>query len=142
MGPRDAIGQSRIYRHGDFSDIPGLPVISRAVVHNGIAYTSGLVAEPDGDIRTQTSIVLDKLDLLLREVGASRSSLLSVQVWLADMVDFVAHNEVWDKWVDPTNPPARACVGAQLYQPGLRVEIRAIAAVVPHPLPESSQVAW
>jgi enamine deaminase RidA (YjgF/YER057c/UK114 family) len=43
------------------------------------------------------------------------------------MADFEAHNAVWDRWVDAANPPARACVGAQLYRPGTLVEIRVIA---------------
>jgi enamine deaminase RidA (YjgF/YER057c/UK114 family) len=119
-----------IRRHGDFKDRPELPVISRAVVHNGIVYTSGIVAEPGGSIEEQTALVLERLEVVLLEVEATRSSLLSVQVWLANMDDFAAHNRIWDAWVDHDNPPARACVGAQLFQPELLIEMRGIAAVV------------
>ena len=118
-----------VIRHGDFRDVPGLPIISKAVVHAGLVYTSGVVGDPGGDVATQTQQVLDRIDALLGELGASRSSILTAQVWLADMADFAAHNAVWDQWVDPANPPARACVGAELYDPGVLVEIRVIAMV-------------
>ena len=54
--------------------------------------------------------------------------LLTAQVWLADMKDFDAHNRVWNSWVDPDNPPVRACVQAGLWQPGLLVEVKVTAA--------------
>jgi enamine deaminase RidA (YjgF/YER057c/UK114 family) len=130
-GPRGArVITGPIRRQGDFKDRPELPVISRAVVHNGIVHTSGIVAEPGGSIEEQTALVLERLEAILHEVEATRSSLLSVQVWLANMDDFAAHNKIWDAWVDHDNPPARACVGAQLFQPELLIEMRAIAAVV------------
>jgi enamine deaminase RidA (YjgF/YER057c/UK114 family) len=122
-----------VTRHGDFSDDPTLPVISRAVVHSGLVYTSGIVGEPGGNVATQTAQVLARLDALLAEVGADRSGILSAQVWLSDMKDFQAHNEVWDAWVDRANPPARACVGAQLYRSDILVEIRVIAMVTEQP---------
>jgi enamine deaminase RidA (YjgF/YER057c/UK114 family) len=49
-------------------------------------------------------------------------------VWLADMSLFEAHNAAWNAWVDRANPPARACVGAPLYRPGMLVEIMVTAA--------------
>lgn len=117
-----------IERLGNFGDIPGLPVISKVVIHQGIAYTSGVTGEPGADAATQTRQALDRIDELLSMAGSDRSRLLSAQVWLADMADFEAHNAVWDVWVDAANPPVRACVGAQLYRPGILVEIRVIAA--------------
>jgi len=116
-----------IDRLGNFADSPGLPVISKVVVHRGIAYTSGVTGEPGADVATQTQQALERIDQLLSMVHSDRARLLSAQVWLADMADFEAHNAVWDRWVDAANPPARACVGAQLYRPGVLVEIRVIA---------------
>ena len=37
-------------------------------------------------------------------------------------------NSVWDKWVVPGNPPARACVESKLAAPKYMVEIRVVAA--------------
>lgn len=51
-----------------------------------------------------------RIDALLRKAGTSKSRLLFAQVWLTDMDDFAAHNAVWNRWVDPAHPPARACV--------------------------------
>jgi enamine deaminase RidA (YjgF/YER057c/UK114 family) len=116
-----------VRRIGDFRDVPDLPTISKVVVHNGVVYTSGVVGEPGGDITTQTAQVLERIDELLSLASSNRSLILSAQVWLSDMSDFPAHNAVWDQWVDSNNPPARACVGAQLYDPRLLVEIRVVA---------------
>jgi len=116
-------------RIGDFSELPGLPKISKVVRHGDVVHTSGVVGEPGGDVATQTRQALDRLDDLLALAGSDRSHILSAQVWLADMADFDAHNEVWDRWIDPANLPARACVGAQLYHPDILVEIRVIATV-------------
>ena len=118
-----------IKRIGDFSGMPGLPLISKVSVYRGIAYTSGVVGEPDGDVRKQTAEVLERIDELLAMVDSDRSRIISAQVWLADMTDFGPHNEVWDAWVDPENLPARACVQSALLDPRLLVEMRVIAAV-------------
>jgi hypothetical protein len=49
---------------------------------------------------------------------------LSAQVWLTDMAHFADHNAVWNAWLDPKNPPVRACVQApQLWRQGMLVEI-------------------
>jgi enamine deaminase RidA (YjgF/YER057c/UK114 family) len=45
------------------------------------------------------------------------------------MTLFAEHNAVWNEWVDPANAPARACVGAALFRPGLLVEIMVTAAL-------------
>ena len=117
-----------VIRIGDFSDIPGIPKISKVSVYGGLAYTSGVVGEPGADVREQTAQALASIDELLATANSDRSRIISAQVWLADMADFAAHNEVWDKWVDPDNLPARACVQSALLDSRL-VEIRVIAAV-------------
>jgi enamine deaminase RidA (YjgF/YER057c/UK114 family) len=66
---------------------------------------------------------------LLQAAGTDKSKLLSVNVFLPAMVDFAAMSSVYDKWIDPQNPPARACVEARLAVPDLRIEITAIASV-------------
>ena len=54
---------------------------------------------------------------------------LQAQVWLTDMAHFQAFNTVWDNWVAPGQPPARACVEAPLALPDFKVEVMVIAAV-------------
>lgn len=105
----------------------GLPIISRVVEHNGIVYVCGTLPDPVGDITEQTRQVLDRIDDALRLAGTDKSSLLTAQVWLADMRLFKAHNEVWNAWVDPRNAPVRACVRADLVRTCL-IEIMVTAA--------------
>lgn len=106
------------------------PRMSMAVKHAGLLYISGQVpTDYDEGILVQTEQVLAKIDLLLEEAGSSRGELLSVNVYLPHIIDFDAMNSIYDNWVDPNAPPARACVEARLADPRLRVEISAIAAV-------------
>ena len=44
------------------------------------------------------------------------------------MADFAGMNSVWDAWIDPANPPCRACVEAKLAAPEYTVEIMVVAA--------------
>lgn len=103
--------------------------LSGAVVHNGIVYLAGQVADnPKGDIAAQTQDVLRKIDGLLKQAGTDKSKLLSAQIFITDMRNFAAMNQVWDAWMDASNPPARATVQAKLASPDLLVEIMAVAA--------------
>ena len=47
---------------------------------------------------------------------------------ITDMADFAGMNAAWDAWVDPANPPCRACVEARLASPDFNVEIMVVAA--------------
>jgi enamine deaminase RidA (YjgF/YER057c/UK114 family) len=108
---------------------PG-PRMSQAVRHGNTVYLAGQVAEDrDGNIGKQTREVLAAIDRLLAEAGTDKSRLLSVQVILNNIADFAAMNEVYDAWIDPANPPARACIEARLAHPSLKVEIIATAAM-------------
>ena len=103
--------------------------LSGAVVHDGIVYLAGQVADnPKGDIAAQTQDVLRKIDGLLAKAGTDKSKLLSAQIFITDMRNFAAMNQVWDAWMDAANPPARATVQAKLAGPDLLVEIMAVAA--------------
>jgi enamine deaminase RidA (YjgF/YER057c/UK114 family) len=106
------------------------------VVRDDTVYLCGVTADPVGDITAQTQQVLERIDAALLKAGTDKSQLLTAQVWLADVRLFEAHNAVWNAWVDPQNPPVRACVSADLagmagQRPPLRpclVEIMVTAA--------------
>ncbi len=105
------------------------PRMSQIVVHGDTVYLAGQVADdPSADVRGQTEQILAKIDRYLAEAGTDKSRLLSATVWLADIGTFNEMNAVWDAWIDPKNPPARACVEAKLAAPQYRVEIGVIAA--------------
>lgn len=103
--------------------------MSQSVTHNGTVYLAGQVGSPGADIATQTRECLAGIDALLAEAGTDRSRLLQVTIWLSDMADFDAMNAVYDDWIDPDAPPARACGESRLASPDYRVEIIAIAAL-------------
>ena len=103
--------------------------MSRIVIHNGTVYLCGQVAKDySGDITQQTREMLEKVDDLLAQAGSSRQHILSATLYIADMEDFAAMNEVWDAWVPEGHAPARACVQARMARPAIRVEISVVAA--------------
>jgi enamine deaminase RidA (YjgF/YER057c/UK114 family) len=118
----------KISRHGIVERPNTFPHIAGAVVHGDTVYLQGITADPGGDVASQTKQVLERIDALLALAGTDKSKLLSAQVWLSDIRLFEAHNVAWNAWVDRDNPPARACVRADLVRPGLLVEIMVTAA--------------
>lgn len=105
------------------------PRMSQVVVHAGMILVAGQVAsDRTQPVGPQTIETLDKIEALLGKVGASRSDLLSLTVYLAHASDFAAMNEAYDGWVDKDNLPTRTCVEARLAHSNVRVEITAMAA--------------
>lgn len=110
--------ETGIRRHGRTARM------SQIVLNSGVAYFAGQIPDDcKASIGAQTTEVLGKIDALLAEIGSTKADLLSVQIWLNDITDFAGMNEVWDRWVDTTNPPARATCGAALARPGAKLEI-------------------
>jgi len=107
---------------------PG-PRMSGAVVHGNTVYLSGHVSKlPAGSVRGQTEAILSRIDARLMAAGTDRSKVLSANIWLTDISTFEEMNAVWDAWIDPANPPARATVEARLASADYLVEIAIIAA--------------
>lgn len=104
--------------------------MSRAVVHNGTIYLSGIVTDDlTLDVRGQTADILGKIERILMQIGSNKTKLISANIWLADIADFATMNSVWDAWVLPGHTPARATVEARLAKPEYRVEIMMVAAL-------------
>lgn len=105
------------------------PRMSQVVVHNDTVYLAGQVADdPNADVAGQTRQILAKIDSLLAEAGTDKSKLISANVWLSDISTFDHMNSVWDEWVMPGQPPARATVESRLAGPPFKVEIMVVAA--------------
>jgi len=93
-------------------------------------YLAGQVpSDSSKPVQDQTRQVLSKIEGLLKQAGSSKSRLLNAQVFLANIDDFEAMNEVWEQWIDPANPPARLTVQARLGEPDFKIEIAVIAAL-------------
>jgi len=105
--------------------------MSRAVIHNGVAYLAGMTAaEKTPDIRAQTRDVLKQIEARLAQLGTDKSKLLTAQIWVKDIKnDFAGMNEVWDAWVSPGHAPTRATAQCALALPEILVEIIVTAAV-------------
>jgi len=104
--------------------------LSEMAIFNHTVYLSGQV--PDDatqDIRGQTAQVLAMVDKLLAEAGTDSAHILMAQIFLADMDDFDAMNEIWDDWVAPGDAPPRATVQAKLGRPQWKIEIVVTAAI-------------
>lgn len=107
---------------------------SQAITLGDLVFTAGQIAlDPegmtvvDGGIAEQTERVLTNLAAILEEAGASLGSVLKTTVYLADMNDFAAMNEVYARHFGD-HKPARSTVEAGRLPKDVLVEIDAIAA--------------
>ena len=104
--------------------------LSEVAIHNETVYLAGQIAEDTSqDISGQTREVLGHVDRLLTEAGSDKTCILMCQVYIQDMADFPAMNEVWDEWVAQGHTPPRATVEAKLANPEVLVEIVVTAAL-------------
>jgi 2-iminobutanoate/2-iminopropanoate deaminase len=81
-----------------------------------------------GDVAEQTEQVLKNLSAVLEAAGTSLNNVVKTTVFLADMNDFTAMNEVYAKYFSD-NKPARATVQAARLPRDARVEIECIALI-------------
>jgi 2-iminobutanoate/2-iminopropanoate deaminase len=81
-----------------------------------------------GDVRAQAERVLENLGAVLTAGGASFQSVVKTTVFLIDLGDFGAVNEIYARYF-PNQPPARATVQAAGLPRGALIEIEAIAIV-------------
>jgi enamine deaminase RidA (YjgF/YER057c/UK114 family) len=103
-------------------------VLSKVVEYHGFIFTQGLVARDlTQDTAGQTRDILAQLDELLEQHGTDKTRLLQTQIWLKDMNDRAAFNDIWTAWLPEGGAPARACVEAVMANPGFRVEVMVIA---------------
>jgi len=107
---------------------------SQAVAVDGWLFTSGQVhLTPSGelidaDIGTQTRQALTNLGSVLAEAGAGFDDVVKVTVFLRDMADFKAMNEVYSEFFQGALP-ARSCVAVLGLPVDARVEIEAVARI-------------
>jgi enamine deaminase RidA (YjgF/YER057c/UK114 family) len=104
--------------------------LSGAVVHGGVSYLAGQVADDATlDAEGQTADILRQIDALLAQAGSSKANMLNMQIFIADMADFPGMNRAYDAWLDTGCKPGRMTVEAKLANPAWRVEITGVAAM-------------
>ena len=105
------------------------PLFSGVVSYGGLVFVSGIGAHFEGDIKAHTAHVLDEMKKRLEQAGSSMEKVLKVNVYLNDLKDYAAMNEVFlgrfgpEPGVRTTVAPAGGIPGNSL------VEIDCIAAL-------------
>jgi len=106
---------------------------SQAIKANGFVFASGQIPlDPatgqliEGDIRAQTERVLNNVGAVLEAAGSSLERVVKTTVFLSDMNDFAAMNEVYSTYFVITRP-ARSTVQAARLPRDVKVEIEVVA---------------
>jgi 2-iminobutanoate/2-iminopropanoate deaminase len=106
---------------------------SQAVKANGFVFTAGQVAfDPatgqlvGSEIKAQTERVMENLKGIVEAAGSSLHKVVKTTVFLKDMNDFAAMNEVYARYF-PAAPPARSTVEVARLPRDARVEIEVVA---------------
>jgi 2-iminobutanoate/2-iminopropanoate deaminase len=107
---------------------------SQGIVSGDLVFVSGqLGIDPatgrvvEGGIGPQTERIMMNLQAILEEAGSSLDALVKTTIFLADLADFAALNEVYARFVGDT-PPARATFQVAALPSGALVEIEAIGS--------------
>ena len=108
---------------------------SQGVVTGNLIFTAGQVAlDPatgklvEGDVQAQTDQVMRNLQAVLAAAGTNFENVVKATVFLADIVDFAAMNEIYGRYLF-SNPPARSAFQVGALPLGAKVEIEMVAIV-------------
>lgn len=106
---------------------------SQAVSYNGVVYCSGqigLVSDTmefaGDDVKSQAKQVMKNLEAVLDEAGSAFNKVIKCSIFLADMGDFAAVNEIYGGYFTD-NPPARETVAVKTLPKSCKVEISCVA---------------
>lgn len=106
---------------------------SQAIEVNGFVYASGQLpidpatgAFPEGGVQEQTRQSLLNVKAILEEAGLTLANVVKTTVYLADMVDFAAMNEIYSQFFSQPFP-ARSAVAVKALPKGALVEVEVIA---------------
>ena len=109
---------------------------SQAVMVDGMLYTSGQIplSPKTGDIvvggvKEQADQVMQNIEAVLKAAGTDFSKVVKTTCFLIDMGDFAAFNEVYSKYFNAADKPARSCVAVAGLPRGVSVEVEVIAKV-------------
>ncbi|PGG96387.1 hypothetical protein GX51_07841 [Blastomyces parvus] len=113
-----------------------IPVLSQGIVYNGIVYCSGQVGmDPatgklvEGTVQDRTAQIFRNLSAVLEKAGSSLEKAIKVNVFLANMEDFAAMNEIYGQFLSQEPKPVRTCVAVKSLPLGTDVEIECSAYI-------------
>ena len=111
------------------------PILSPGVRVGDFVWTAGQVGQDpttgkivDGGVKEQARQTLKNVQAVLEAGGSSLRSVVKVTIYLTDIDDRPAVNEVYTEFF-PTDPPGRTAIGGAQFAPGTLIEIEAIAVV-------------
>ena len=127
--PAQAQGASKKKVHWRDGSKPDNPLFSPAVSHGGLLFIAGKGAHFEGDITAHTKHVLDTIEGELKRCGSSMDKVLKCNVYLHDLADYQAMNDVF-RGRFGGEPPVRTTIAAYGGIPGNSlVEIDVIAHI-------------
>jgi 2-iminobutanoate/2-iminopropanoate deaminase len=107
---------------------------SPCIEHNGTLYISGQLPVdpatkqiPDG-IESQTQLVLDKIDLILKEAGSSREKVIQMRIYISNIDLWDKVNEVYTQFFE-AHKPVRCVVPVGELHYGCKIEAECVAGV-------------
>ena len=112
---------------------PG-PILSPGIRVGNLLWTAGHVGrnaatgETPDDIKEQTKNTLDNLKRVLEAGGSSLADVIKVNIYLVNIKDRPAVNEVYQEFF-PKDPPGRTCFGGAEFDGNVLIEIECVAAV-------------
>lgn len=109
---------------------------NQAIITGNLVFTAGQIAIdpetgsiPEDNVEEQTRRVIKNLEAVLSEAGTSLANVIKTTVFLKNMDDFAAMNEVYAEFF-PENSPARSAVEVSRLPKDVLVEIECVAALV------------
>jgi enamine deaminase RidA (YjgF/YER057c/UK114 family) len=106
----------------------GAGLYNSTIAYGNLIFISGVGAHYPGDIKQHTKTVLDSIKKQLEEAGSSMEKCLKCNVYLADLKDYDAMNEVYRGAFGP-EPPVRTTIAAAGVPGNSLVEIDVIAYI-------------
>ena len=120
--PADAKSKRAVNPPGSPTNLP----FSNGIVVGNTLYVAGTQGTISGDIKKETASALDNIRKIVEAAGFKMSDIVAVNVYLADVKEFGAMNEVYRE-VMPDPKPTRTTVGVAQLIGNARIEISAIA---------------
>tara|TARA_B100000378_G_scaffold172095_1_gene138701 strand:+ start:99 stop:482 length:384 start_codon:yes stop_codon:yes gene_type:complete len=109
---------------------------NQGIVTNGFVFTAGQVAiDPatgnliEGSFKERVRQVMKNLNSILEESGTNLSNVVKFTVFLTDMSNYAAVNEVFSEFIKESNAPARSLVAVSALPAGTDIEIECVATV-------------
>ncbi|RLA43418.1 MAG: RidA family protein [Gammaproteobacteria bacterium] len=101
---------------------------NKATAYKDLVWTVATAPDTSQDIAHQTREALHSIENNLVQAGSDKQSIVSAQVFIADMDDKPTMDTVWSEWIGdkPEHWPQRACLGVRL-EGDVLVEVTVVA---------------